>query len=98
MLEYEQVPSRVVAVPAPRGQREGTDNRRQAHGLEERRLLDGVEEFILLGRPQSREVRRLPPARGAAVQIGDPFRKKLLLVRVERGERPIDEIHNACFM
>src|SRR2546430_11658904 len=38
----------------------------------------GVEEFILLGRPQSREVRRLPPARGAAVQIGDPFRKKLL--------------------
>ncbi len=62
MLEPEHVPAGVVAVAAPRRQREGADDGVEARGLEERRLLDVVEQLVLLrGRQRGEAGAPLPP-------------------------------------
>ena len=96
MLEAEHVPAGVVAIAAPRRQRERADDGVEAGGLEERRLLDVAEQLVLLRRCQRGEARRaLPLARGPPVQIFDAVGVELLLAGVERGERPVDEIDDA---
>ena len=97
MLEAEHVPAGVVAIAAPRRQREGADDGVEAGRLKERRLLDLVDQLVLLRRGQRGEAGRafpfaLPPAGSDRLT---PSAYEFLLAGVERGERLVDEIDDA---
>src|SRR5436190_18258732 len=97
VLEAEQAPAGVVAVPAPGRQPEGADDGVEPDGLEERRLLDLAQEIVLLAGGQAGEGRAGCCRRGAAIQVGNPVDVLALLRGVEGCERTVDEPDRAGF-
>jgi len=98
MFEADHVPAGIVAIAAPGWQRKRANDGVEPDRLEERRLLDGTDDFVLLGGGEFRKRRRPEHVRCPPVQILEPLGVDLLLARVERRERPIDEKDDAGLM